>query len=57
MERKCKVIVEKVDGKRETCNGTITFWKEIIESRTHRKLLIYKCKECGLLYGSLEKGI
>jgi len=57
MPRKCRVVVEKSNGKIEVCGGTIEYWKTINEDKGRdRKISLYKCSKCGLLY-PLTQGI
>jgi len=50
MSRKCKVVIQKPNGKLEVCNGEIEYWKTVNEDKRNRKISLYKCSKCGLLY-------
>jgi len=51
MSRKCKVVIQKPNGKLEVCNGEIEYWKTVNENKGRdRKISFYKCSKCGLLY-------
>jgi len=51
MIRKCKVVIEKNNGKLGVCSGEIKYWKTINENKGRdRKVSLYRCNKCGLLY-------
>jgi len=51
MPRKCNVVIQKPNGKREVCDGEIEYWKTVSENKERdRKVSLYKCSKCGLLY-------
>jgi len=42
--------MEKSNGRIEVCGGTKEYWKTVNEDKRNRKISLYKCSKCGLLY-------